>query len=155
MTLSIRQITAEDRDAWQRLWTAYLDFYESSVPAAVYESSFARLLSGDPHEYSGLIAEVDGEPVGLAHYLLHRDMWMVENTCYLMDLFVDPNQRGGGVGRALIEAVERAAARAGAASLYWHTQSFNTAARKLYDQLAELTPYVQYSKSLGGTDTQG
>jgi GNAT superfamily N-acetyltransferase len=66
---------------------------------------FERLLGDDPQDFSGLIAEVDGRPVGLTHYVFHRHGWRVENVCYLQDLYADPEVRGRGVGRALIEAV--------------------------------------------------
>ena len=145
---TIRPVTAADQADWRVLWTRYLEFYESTVPETVYEHSFARLLSGDPHEYHGFIARLDGKAVGLTHYLFHRDMWTVANTCYLQDLYVDPAQRGTGLGRALIEAVYQAASENGAASVYWHTQDNNKTARQLYDRVSTLTPFVQYSKTL-------
>ena len=73
-------------------------------------------------------------------------MWTVENTCYLMDLFVDPTIRGKGVGRALIEAVHSAAKAAGVTETYWQTQEFNYKGRMLYDQVASRTPFIIYSK---------
>ncbi len=113
----------------------------------VYETSFARLLSKGDNEYKGLIAEVDGKPVGLAHFLYHRYMWSVEDTCYLMDLFTDPSVRGKGIGRALIEAVHATAKHDGVPTTYWQTQEFNYKGRMLYDQLATKTPFVIYEKN--------
>jgi len=129
------------------MWTAYLEFYESSVPPEVYETSFARLLGDDPHDYLGLIAEVDGKPVGLVHYLFHRHMWKTENVIYLQDLYADPQARGIGVGRALIEAVYAAGDTAGCPTVYWLTQDYNAEARKLYDRIAKLTPYIKYNRT--------
>lgn len=142
----IRPIRAGDRAAWQELWTAYLEFYEASVEPAVYDSSFARLLGDDPQDFHGLIAEVDGRPVGLAHYLFHRHGWKVENVCYLQDLYARPEIRGRGVGRALIEAVYAAADAAGAPQVYWLTQDFNTTARQLYDRIGQVTPFIKYQR---------
>ncbi|WP_264210171.1 GNAT family N-acetyltransferase [Leisingera thetidis] len=146
--LTIRPIKAQDRQSWDRLWTGYLTFYKTSLPAQIYDSSFARLLSADAREYRGLIAELNGEAIGLAHYLLHRDMWTVEDTCYLQDLYVGPEARGAGIGRALIDEVARRATAGNATLLYWHTQEFNNTARRLYDQVAALTPFVKYDKPL-------
>ncbi|MEM1389195.1 MAG: GNAT family N-acetyltransferase, partial [Pseudomonadota bacterium] len=67
--ITIRPIETSDRDAWQRLFNAYLDFYETSVEPAVYDTAFARLLGNDAQDFSGRLAEVDGKPVGLVHYL--------------------------------------------------------------------------------------
>ena len=144
--LIVRPLTAADEPEWRRLWTGYLTFYESSVSEEVYRTSFARMMSGDDHEFHGLIAELDGKPVGLVHYLFHRHGWRVENVCYLQDLYADPEVRGHGVGRALIEAVYAAADAAGAPMVYWLTQTFNTTARQLYDRIGVLTPFVKYNR---------
>lgn len=144
--LTIRPLVHDDHAAWRRMWTLYLEFYETSVEEAVYETTWARLHSGDPNEFSGLIAEQDGAPVGFTHYLFHRHAWKVERVCYLQDLFVDADARGTGAGRALIEAVYRAADEEGAPAVYWLTQDFNETARKLYDRIAKLTPFIRYNR---------
>jgi GNAT superfamily N-acetyltransferase len=145
--INIRPLEKSDKENWRSLWTAYLAFYETTVSENVFETSFARLLSLDENEYKCLIAEVDGKPVGLAHFLYHRYMWSVEDTCYLMDLFTDPDVRGKGVGRALIEAVHETAKRDGVPSTYWQTQEFNYKGRMLYDQVATKTPFIIYEKN--------
>ena len=142
----IRPITAADEAEWRRLWTAYLTYYETSVPEAVYASSFARLLGNDPQDFHGKIAEIDGKPCGLVHFLFHRHMWRIENTCYLQDLYADPEIRGKGIGRALIEAVYAAADEQGCPSVYWLTQDFNQTARKLYDRIGKLSPFIRYNR---------
>ncbi|MDX1784847.1 MAG: GNAT family N-acetyltransferase [Roseovarius sp.] len=145
--ISIRPLREDDHADWLRLWTAYLDFYETELPQDVIETAFSRLLSGRPGEFQGLIAEIDGRPVGLAHFLFHRILWSVEDTCYLMDLFSDPETRGRGVGRALIEAVHAAARAAGIPGVYWQTQEFNYKGRMLYDKVATRTPFIIYEKN--------
>ena len=145
MPLTIRPLRPDDEADWRRLWTGYLDFYQTSVPEAVYASTFARLLGDDPQDFSALIAEVDGRPMGLAHYLFHRHCWRIENVCYLQDLFVAPEARGTGLGRALIEAVYARADAAGAPGVYWLTQDFNTEARQLYDRNARVSPFIRYN----------
>ncbi len=140
----IRPLVAEDEADWRGLWTGYLQYYETEVGEDVYQTTFARLLSGEDNEFHALIAEIDGRPVGLVHYLFHRHCWKVENVCYLQDLYADPGVRGKGIGRALIEAVYAAADRAGAPSVYWLTQDFNAPARLLYDKIGTLTPFIKY-----------
>lgn len=147
MSVIIRPLAAADEPAWRQLWKAYLAFYETELPDEIYQTYFARLLGDDPQDYSGMIAEVDGKPVGLVHYLFHRHGWKIENTCYLQDLYADPAVRGQGVGRALIEAVYQAADAQGAPSVYWLTQEFNTSARKLYDRVGVLTPFIKYNRN--------
>jgi GNAT superfamily N-acetyltransferase len=146
MSVNIRPLQQSDEAQWRRLWTGYLDFYETKVSEDVYQTTFARLNSGGDHEYSGLIAEVDGKPVGLTHYLFHRHNWSIENVCYLQDLYADPEVRGMGIGRALIEAVHAEAKKAGSHSVYWLTNQNNETARQLYDRIAKVTPFIKYVK---------
>ncbi|MEM0923998.1 MAG: GNAT family N-acetyltransferase, partial [Pseudomonadota bacterium] len=94
--VAIRPITEGDEAEWRRLWTLYLEFYETSVPEEVYRTTFARLLGDDPQDFHGLIAEREGQPVGLTHYVFHRHCWRIENTVYLQDLYVDVEVRGTG-----------------------------------------------------------
>lgn len=144
--LHIRPLKSGDEEDWRRLWTDYLAFYETVLPEDIYVSSFARLLSGDPQEFNGLIAEYDGKAVGLTHYLFHRNGWKIENVCYLQDLYADPDVRGKGIGRALIEAVYAAADAEGCPDVYWNTQDFNVTARHLYDRVAQKTPFIKYKR---------
>ncbi|MDH3668456.1 MAG: GNAT family N-acetyltransferase [Paracoccaceae bacterium] len=146
METTIRALRASDEAEWRRLWTGYLEFYEASVAEEVYQTTFARLLGDGPHDFHGLIAEQDGKPVGLIHYLFHRHCWRVENVIYLQDLYVDPAVRGTGAGRALIEAVYAAGDAAGCPSVYWLTQDFNATARQLYDRVATLTSFIKYQR---------
>ncbi|MCP3970398.1 MAG: GNAT family N-acetyltransferase [Rhodobacteraceae bacterium] len=143
----IRPLAANDREDWNRLWTAYLAFYETRLASVVYDTAFERLLSSGSGEFQGLIAEQDGKPVGLAHFLFHRLLWSVEDTCFLMDLYVDPACRGGGVGRALVEAVHAEAKADGIPVTYWTTQETNYKGRMLYDQIATRMPFLVYEKT--------
>jgi GNAT superfamily N-acetyltransferase len=144
MSVQIRPLQKSDESQWRRLWTAYLTFYETTVPEEVYQTTFARLTSGADHEYRGFIAEFEGKSVGLTHYLFHRHNWSIEDVCYLQDLYADPDVRGKGIGAALIEAVKQEAAKIGVKNVYWMTHETNTTARKLYDHVARRTGFIEY-----------
>ncbi|SLN53348.1 Acetyltransferase (GNAT) family protein [Roseovarius albus] len=145
-TLIIRPIEPGDKEAWRALWTAYLEFYESSVSDAVYDATFERLLSNNDPDQNGFLAVMGDTPVGLVHYIYHAHNWRLDKVCYLQDLYADPNVRGQGVGRKLIEAVYARADTDGCPSVYWLTQDFNAEARKLYDRIANLTPFIKYAR---------
>lgn len=140
----VRPLRKEDEAAWRRLWTAYLAFYGTELPEAVYATSFGRLVDPAISDYRGLLAWRDERPVGLANVIFHRHGWQIEDICYLQDLFVDPDTRGTGAGRALIEAVYAMADTNGTPKVYWLTQEFNTKARTLYDRVGRATPFIKY-----------
>ena len=141
----IRALRPGDRAQWDALWNGYLRFYRQHLPAEITNATFARLAdeSRQPH---ALVAEQDGRLVGFVHFLFHGSTWSTTDICYLEDLFVDPQARGGGVGRALIHAVYAAADRVKAASVYWMTQEFNADGRALYDTLARRTSFIRYER---------
>jgi GNAT superfamily N-acetyltransferase len=143
----LRALEAHDRSQWDALWAGYLAFYEHDLPAEITNHLWGRLLDPSDQPYGFVAVDGDtGQLVGFAHYHFHLSTWSVEGYCYLEDLFVAPSARGKGAGRALIEAVYRAADARGATRVYWHTQATNTDARTLYDKVAELTEFVQYRR---------
>lgn len=146
MTITIRPLQPGDDAAWRPLWKAYLDFYESALPEEVTATTFGRLSDPDIAHQRGLIAEVDGRAIGFVHVIIHAHNWRLEDVCYLQDLFVAPEARGSGAGRALIEAVYALADANGTPSVYWLTQEFNASARQLYDRVATLTPFIKYQR---------
>ncbi|MCZ6862164.1 MAG: GNAT family N-acetyltransferase [Alphaproteobacteria bacterium] len=150
MSLKIRALAAPDREAWEPLWAGYLDFYEADLSDEVTDQTWARLIEPgiDPNGFCAVTGPVSGEAriVGIVHYLFHASCWSLGPYCYLQDLFVDPEIRGSGAGRALIEAVYRAADEHGASQVYWLTQHFNETARRLYDRIGVATPFMKYNR---------
>lgn len=146
--VEIRPINAQDRDAWTPLWRAYLAYYETELPAEIYDTAFSRLTDPKVVPYHGFLAWDDDRPLGLVHYIFHMHGWKIEPVCYLQDLYTAPDARGTGVGRALIEAVYGAADKMGAPSVYWMTQEFNADGRRLYDKVGTLTPFLKYQRPL-------
>lgn len=146
MSFVVRELQNQDQAAWQNLWRAYLAFYETTLDQSVYDTTFARLTSKDHPNQNALIAVENDKAVGLVHYIYHAHNWRSEDVTYLQDLYTDPTSQGQGIGRALIEAVYAAADKNGTPSVYWLTQDFNATARRLYDRIATLTPFIKYSR---------
>ncbi len=142
----VRALEPGDAPAWRRLWHDYLAFYQTELPEEVYATSFGRLTDPEVGDYHGLLALAGGVPVGLAHFILHRHGWQIEDICYLQDLYVAPEARGTGAGTALIEAVYAAADAAGHPNVYWLTQTSNATARRLYDRVGSATPFMKYRR---------
>lgn len=144
----IRPLEAGDWDGWLPLWNGYLRFYREELGDEPTRATFERLCE-HRDGMLGLIALDGDDPVGLAHLVFHPSTWSATDKCYLEDLFVSKSARGGGWGRALIEAVYAEADAAGASCVYWHTQQFNAAGRSLYDAVAHNTSFIVYEREPG------
>ena len=158
----IRAVHSNDQAAWQPLWDGYNAFYgragTTALPQHITNATWARFFDASEPVF-GLVAErvADSQPlghgqtarsgplVGLVHYLYHRSTTRFELTCYLQDLFTAPQERGTGVGRALIQGVYQHAKAAGIQRVYWQTHQTNAAGRLLYDKVAQHMGFIVYS----------
>ena len=143
----VRSIARSDFAPWASLWEGYNRFYKRVIPAEVTQMTWSRFFDSYEPVYA-LVAERKQKLVGLVHYLFHRNTAMLGPPCYLQDLFTDEESRGGGVGRALIEAVCERARDASATRVYWHTHETNLTARALYDSVAEHSGFIVYGKTI-------
>ncbi len=134
-----------DREAWERLFRGYIEFYKRALPDEEYERAWQRLQAGT--EIHGLGAYDGGQLVGIAHFLTHAHTNGAD-VCYLQDLFTDPAARGRGAARALIEQVATWAREQGCGQLYWRTHESNATARALYDQVAENRGFIVYQRDV-------
>ncbi|MCF6277153.1 MAG: GNAT family N-acetyltransferase [Anaerolineales bacterium] len=150
-TFIIRDVSEADFDQWRQLWDQYNEFYGRVGLTALSEdivlSTWQRFLDPSESVYC-LIAEDAGRLVGFAHYISHRNTITIENTCYLQDVFSEPDLRGKGVGRKLITEFYERAKQAGTVGVYWHTHASNETAMQLYDKVATNTGFVVYRHSV-------
>ena len=140
-----------DLPQWKLLWDGYNAFYgrkdATALPEETTRTTWSRFFDAKEPVHA-LVAEREGELLGLVHYIFHRTTISIAPTCYLQDLFTQETARGKGVGRALIEEVYRIAREAGSARVYWLTHETNDMAMKLYDKVAEKSGFVVYRKPL-------
>ena len=140
----IRPVTPADRADWARLFAGYAAFYKTTVPPEAEASVWSWIFDPDEPFWSDLAIR-QGKVVGLVQYqLMHRSLSGAK-VCYLSDLFVDPDLRGGGVGRALIDHVIGFARAQGIPNVRWLTQEFNYAGRRLYDSYRPKSDFILYS----------
>jgi GNAT superfamily N-acetyltransferase len=147
-SLIVRSILPTDFAQWQPLWAGYNLFYgRPTLPAEITQMTWSRFF--DAYEpVHAMVAEKDGQLVGLVHYLFHRSTIQIQPTCYLQDLFTDEAIRSKGVGRALIEAVYERARIAGSPRVYWQTHESNATAIRLYNKVADRSGFIVYRKQL-------
>jgi GNAT superfamily N-acetyltransferase len=144
--MNIREARLEDRDEWDMLWKGYQKYYEVDLSKTT-QNTWQRLMAPESNGPFCLVCEDDtGQLIGFTTYLFHDHTWQPEQRCYLVDLFSSAQQRGKGIGRALIEAVYEKADERNSSQVYWLTQDFNEAGRRLYDKVAKLTPFIKYQR---------
>jgi GNAT superfamily N-acetyltransferase len=146
--MEIAPLCAQDYSQWEPLARGYKTFYNTPTSSGEFASAWEKLIAQDG--VFGLGARIDGELVGIAHYLYHPSTW-ASKVCYLQDLFTSPSSRGRGVASALIRAVATEALAQGAARFYWLTQEHNLVARALYDKVAAYNGFIRYDAPLTKT----
>ncbi|MEO5755920.1 MAG: GNAT family N-acetyltransferase [Mesorhizobium sp.] len=147
--INIRPVARQDFEQWLPLWDGYNAFYgragATALPREITDMTWSRFF--DAYEpVHALVAESDGQLLGLVHYLFHRTTTVIAPNCYLQDLFTAETSRGKGVGRALIEGVYERAQAAGAGRVYWLTHETNHTAMQLYNKVGEHSGFVVYRK---------
>lgn len=143
----ITTATPADEPAWRRLWDGFLDHYALTLPESTTAATWARIIDPD-HRMSCRLAWLDGQPQGFAIHHHHCSSWVPGDDLYLEDLFVAPQARGAGLGRALIEDLIAIGRAKGFHRLYWNTDRDNTAARWLYDQFCRDDGHIRYRLTL-------
>lgn len=142
----IEPLKTGDYEEWLPLWRGYQAFYEVDIPEETTRVTFARLNDAGEPMGAFLARDDAGRAVGMVHWIMHRSCWTTGDYCYLQDLFVAPDIRGGGVGRLLIEAVYGVAQKHGCSRVHWLTQFSNERAMLLYDRIATKSGFLQYVK---------
>ncbi|MGA3133022.1 MAG: GNAT family N-acetyltransferase [Terracidiphilus sp.] len=104
------------------------------APDAVVATEEGLLRDGfGPHLfYSCLMAEHDGEPAGFALFFYNYSTWVGRPGIYLEDLFVLPELRGLGIGKALLQRVAAVAVERGCQRMNWAVLDWNTPAIDFY-----------------------
>src|SRR5260221_488780 len=132
MAMTIR--TATEGDVPQILaFIRALAVYEREPDAVTAtEAGLLRDGFGPNPIYYCLIAELDGKPAGFALYFFNYSTWKGRPGIYLEDLFVPPEYRGLGIGKALLQQVAAIAVEKGCPRLQWQARDWNTHASRFY-----------------------
>ena len=92
-----------------------------------------------PIRFRALIADWNGEPAGFALFFTSYSTWVGHHGIRLEDVYVKPELRGKGIGRALIAAVARIAVDEGCTRLEWDVLTWNEPAIAVYRRLGAVT----------------
>ena len=135
MTLRIRPGELEDVPLIAELIRGLARYEKLEQEVVMTEEKLTATLFGERRYAETLIAEEGGEPVGFALFFHNFSTFLAQPGIYLEDLFVVPEQRGRGVGRALLERLARVAVDRGCGRLEWAVLDWNRDAITFYERL--------------------
>jgi GNAT superfamily N-acetyltransferase len=153
MTLRIRPGELADVPVIAELIRGLARYEKLEHEVVMTEEKLTDSLFGERPYAETLIAEEDGEPIGFALFFHNYSTFLAQPGIYLEDLFVLPEWRGGGVGRALLERLAQVAVERGCGRLEWAVLDWNVDAIRFYERLgakpnAEWTVYRLTGESL-------
>jgi len=131
----IRTATAHDVPAIARLIRALAEYEKLSSSVVLDEARLRQHLFGPRPFAEVLLAEEAGEVIGFALFFHNYSTFLAKPGIYLEDLFVLPNERGQGHGKALLAAVARIAVERGCGRLEWAVLNWNDLAIQFYNRL--------------------
>lgn len=145
-TLTIRPATVEDAELILHL-VRELAIYEKAEHEVLATPEHVRntLFCANPSVF-GLIC-LDGDtPVGFAVYFFNYSTWQGQHGLYLEDLYVSPEQRGKGAGKALLSHLAQIAVDQDCGRFEWSVLDWNTPSIQFYDSLGAQpqTEWIRY-----------
>lgn len=132
METDVRPATADDADALLSLIDALADYEKLDRPTDDARHRLVEDGFGVRPRFGCLLALQDGAAVGYAIFFETYSTFLAKPTLYLEDLFVRPEARGSGAGRALFAAIEREALARGCGRLEWACLNWNQLAIDFY-----------------------
>ena len=144
--LNIRPATEQDIELILH-FVRELAIYEKAEEEAKATPEHIRrtLFCANPAVF-GLICEVDGKAVGFAVYFFNFSTWQGQHGLYLEDLYVTPDARGHGAGKALLQRLAQIALDKHCGRFEWSCLDWNEPSLKFYDSLGALpqTEWIRY-----------
>ena len=133
--LTIRNATASDVPLMLRFIRGLAEYEREPNAVVATEADLLRDGFGHEPKYRCLIAEWDNVPAGFAFFFHNYSTWRGRPGLYLEDLFVLPEMRGKGIGKALLQRVAQIAVDENYYGIRWMVLEWNEPAIKFYDSL--------------------
>jgi GNAT superfamily N-acetyltransferase len=135
VTLTIRPAVVADVPAIAELIRGLARYEKLEQAVTMTEELLEKNLFGEKRFAETLLAEAAGQPIGFALFFHNFSTFLALPGIYLEDLFVVPEHRGRGVGRALLKALARIAVERGSGRLEWSVLDWNRDAIGFYERL--------------------
>ncbi len=137
--LHIRPATPDDVPVILQLIQGLAEYEKAREQAVATAQDLLRDgFSGNP-KFRVLMAEWAGQPAGFALFFYNYSTWLGRPGLYLEDLFVQPEHRGKGIGKALLVRLAQIAVEEGCGRFEWQVLDWNTPAVEFYKSLGART----------------
>lgn len=132
-TVSIRVATADDAALILRFIRELARYEKAASSVQTDEAGIRASLFGPTAKAHALICESNGAAIGYAVYFYNYSTWLGRNGIYLEDLYVSPDSRGSGAGKALLQHIARIAVAENCGRFEWSVLDWNEPAIKFYE----------------------
>ena len=133
--IEIRQATAEDAALILRFIIELAIYEEAEIEVIATESDIKHSLFGSDSKASAVICNIDNKPVGYAVYFFNYSTWLGKHGLYLEDLYVSPEHRGTGAGKALLRHLAKIAVSKNCGRFEWSVLDWNEPAIQFYQSI--------------------
>jgi GNAT superfamily N-acetyltransferase len=130
--VSIRAIRPADVPAVVGLVRELADYEKALSEVRLTEEQLDGVLFGESPALFGHVAEVEGRVVGVALWFLNFSTWRGTHGIYLEDLYIAPQHRGAGLGKALLRTLATVCVERGYSRLEWSVLDWNTPSIDFY-----------------------
>lgn len=131
----IRPARPDDVPAIHRLIHALAEYERAPHEVKTTDERVHASLFGEDPKVFAHVAEHDGKVVGFAMWFINYSTWTGRHGIYLEDLFVEPDVRGHGYGKALLTELVRIADERGYTRVEWSVLDWNEPAIEFYKAL--------------------
>jgi len=132
MSLVLRFATPEDVATILRFVRELAEFERAADKVVATEALLHEAMFGERPVAEAVMAERDGEPLGMALFFHNFSTWTGWRGLYLEDLYVTPAARGSGVGKALLSHLAAIAVDRGCSRFEWAVLNWNQKAIDFY-----------------------
>lgn len=148
MTVTISNLSPQDRQQWEALYHGYAEFYQVPMNNEILDTVWGWI-HDESNPFFGIVAKDEsGKALGLMHYRQMPSPLRGALVGFLDDLFVSPEARGQGVVEALYKSLNLLAKEQGWPFIRWITAEKNYRGRAVYDKLSEKTHWVTYQMAV-------
>jgi GNAT superfamily N-acetyltransferase len=133
MSLVIRPARREDAPTLLGFIRELAIYERAEHEVAATAETIEQSIFGPGSVTRALICEKDGEPIGMAVWFFSYSTWQARNGLYLEDLYVTPQARGAGAGKALLKRLAQIAVEHGCGRFEWSVLDWNEPAIRVYE----------------------